>query len=328
MKLTRAAPTVALVLGILAASLTSEAQQPRKIPVVGYIWNSSEALAAANVAAFRQGLKELGYVEGQDVTVVSRYADGQFERLPALVKELIEAKPDVIVVAGPQASRAVKQATDTLPVVMAVISDPVAEGLVQSLARPGGNLTGIAFQNTELAAKRLELLKRVIPRATRIAALSDSTFGRSAGLPELRAAARSLGLALHTVEVRGPADFEAAFRSARNARAEGLVVLASPLLSAHRTALIAHAAKSRLPATYEVRTFVDDGGLMSYGPNFQDMYRRSATYVDKILKGARPADLPVEQASRFDLVVNLKTAKALGLTIPSSVLQQADQVIE
>ncbi len=328
MKLGRAALTVGLVFGILAASLTAAAQQTRKIPVVGYIWNSSEALAAPNVAAFRQGLQQLGYVEGQDVTVLSRYADGQFERFPALVKELIEAKSDVLVVAGPQASRAVKQATDTLPVVMAVISDPVAEGLVQSLARPGGNITGIAFQNTELTAKRLELLKRVIPKATRIVALVDPTFGRSAGLAELQTAARSLGLELHTVEARGPADFEAAFRSARNARAEGMVVLASPLLSAHRKALIAHVARSRLPATYEVRTFVDDGGLMSYGPNFVEMYRRSATYVDKILKGARPADLPVEQASRFDLVVNLRTAKALGLTIPPSVLQQADQVLE
>jgi ABC-type uncharacterized transport system substrate-binding protein len=328
MKLGRAALTVGLVFGILAAPPTSEAQQPRKIPVVGYIWNSSEALAAPNVAAFRQGLQQLGYVEGQDVRIVSRYADGQFERFPALVKELIEARSDVLVVAGPQASRAVKQATDTLPVVMAVISDPVAEGLVQSLARPGGNITGIAFQNTELTAKRLELLKRVIPKATRIVALVDPTFGRSAGLAELQTAARSLGLELHTVEARGPADFEAAFRSARNARAEGMVVLASPLLSAHRQALIAHVARSRLPATYEVRTFVDDGGLMSYGPNFVDMYRRSATYVDKILKGAKPADLPVEQASRFDLVVNLRTAKALGLTIPPSVLQQADQVLE
>jgi len=198
---------------------------------------------------------------------------------------------------------------------------------VQSLARPGGNITGIAFENAELTAKRLELLKRVIPGATRVAALADSTFG-SGGLPELQAAARSLGLELQVVEVRGPADFDAAFRSARAARAEGLVVLASPLLSANRKSLIAHAASSRLPATYEVRTFVEDGGLMSYGPNFQDMYRRSATYVDKILKGARPADLPVEQASRFDLVVNLKTAKTLGLTIPPSLLARADQVIE
>jgi putative ABC transport system substrate-binding protein len=328
MALMRAALTVALVLGILAAPPTSEAQPARKIPVVGYLWNSSEALAAPNVAAFRQGMQELGYAEGQNFTLVSRYADGQFDRFPALLKELIEAKSDILVTAGPQAGRAVKRATDTLPVVMAVISDPVTEGLVQSLARPGGNITGIAFQNTELTAKRLELLKRVIPSATRIAALADSTFGRSAGLQELQAAARSLGLELHVVEVRGPADFEAAFRSARNARAEGLVVLASPLLSAHRKSLIAHAAKNRLPATYEVRTFVDDGGLMSYGPNFQDMYRRPAIYVDKILKGARPADLPVEQASRFDLVVNLKTAKALGLTIPPSVLERADEVIK
>ena len=211
---------------------------------------------------------------------------------------------------------------------MAVISDPVAEGLVQSLARPGGNITGIAFQNTELTVKRLELLKQVIPKATRIAVLVDSTFGRSGGVPELQVAARSLGLELQTLEVRGPADFNAAFRSARNARAEGLVVLASPLLNAHRKSLLDHAARSRLPATYEFQSFVEDGGLMSYGPNSIDMYRRSGTYVDKILKGAKPGDLPVEQAARFDLVINLKTAKALGLTIPPSVLARADQVIE
>jgi putative ABC transport system substrate-binding protein len=315
------------VAGAIGAPLASDAQQARKIPVVGSLWNGSEAISAPNVAAVRQRLKELGYVEGRDVAIVSRYADGKFERFPALVKELIELKPDVIVAAGPQAGRAIKQATSTVPVVMAVISDPIAEGLVQSLARPVGNITGIAFENAELTAKRLELLKRVIPGATRVAALADSTFG-SGRLPELQAAARSLGLELQVVEVRWPADFDAAFRSARAARAEGLVVLASPLLSANRKSLIAHAANSRLPTTYEVRTFVEDGGLMSYGPNFQDMYRRSATYVDKILKGARPSDLPVEQASRFDLVVNLKTAKALGLAIPPSLLARADQVIE
>src|SRR4030095_4972799 len=213
MTFTQAARTVALVLAMLAAPLASEAQQAREIPVVGSLWNGSEAISAPNVAAVQQGLKELGYVEGRDVTIVSRYADGKFERFPPLVKELIELKPDVIVAAGPQAGRAIKQATSTVPVVMAVISDPVAEGLVQSLARPGGNITGIAFQNAELTAKRLELLKRVIPRATRIAVLADSTFG-SGGLPELQAAAPSLGLDLQVVEVRGPADFDAAFRSA------------------------------------------------------------------------------------------------------------------
>jgi putative ABC transport system substrate-binding protein len=214
-----------------------------------------------------------------------------------------------------------------VPIVAAVISDPVTEGFVQSLARPGGNITGMAFQNPELTAKRLELLKRVIPKARRIAVLVDSTFGPSAGLQGLQVAARSRGLELQILEVRGPADFGAAFRSARNAHAEGLVVLASPLLNAHRKSLIRHAANSRLPATYEVRGFVEDGGLMSYGPDFADMYRRSATYVDKILRGAKPADLPVEQASRFDLVVNLRTAKALGLTIPESILLTADEVI-
>ena len=314
--------------GALVAPLAAEGQQAGKVPTIGFLLNQSEALGAGPLGALRQGLQELGYIDGRNIAIVPRYADGKLERLPALVKELIEMKPDVIVTAGPQAGRALKQATDTLPVVMAVISDPVAEGLVQSLARPGGNITGIAFQNTELTVKRLELLKQVIPKATRIAVLVDSTFGRSGGVPELQVAARSLGLELQTLEVRGPADFNAAFRSARNARAEGLVVLASPLLNAHRKSLLDHAARSRLPATYEFQSFVEDGGLMSYGPNSIDMYRRSGTYVDKILKGAKPGDLPVEQAARFDLVINLKTAKALGLTIPPSVLARADQVIE
>jgi ABC-type uncharacterized transport system substrate-binding protein len=314
--------------GALAAPFAVEAEQAQKVPTVGSLVSQSEALGGAPLAALRQGLHELGYVDGQNITVVARYADGQFERFPALVTEMIALKVDVIVTSGPQASRAVKQATDTLPVVLAVISDPVAEGLVQSLARPGGNITGIAFQNPELTVKRLELLKQVIPKAARIAALSDSTLGRSGGLPELQAAARSLGLELQILEVRGPADFDAAFRSARTWRAEGLVVLASPLLSAYRRSLVDLAARSRLPATYEFRTFVEEGGLMSYGPNSIDMYRRSATYVDKILKGAKPGDLPVEQAARFALVINLKTAKALGLTIPLSLLARADQIIE
>jgi putative tryptophan/tyrosine transport system substrate-binding protein len=295
---------------------------------IAVLLNPSEALAAPSLTAFRQGLQELGYVEGKNVAIVSRSAEGKLERLPILARELIETKPDVVVVAGPQAIRAVKEASGMLPVVMAIISDPVAEQLVESLAHPGGSITGIAFQNAELTAKRLELLKRVLPTATRIVALADPTLGRSGGLQELQAAARSLGMELQIVEVRGPDEFDRAFRAARRARAQGLVVLASPLLNAHRKSLIDHAARNRLPATYEMRSFVADGGLMSYGPNFEDMYRRSARYVDKILRGVSPADLPIEQASRFEFVVNLKTATALGLTIPASVLQQADQVIE
>jgi ABC-type uncharacterized transport system substrate-binding protein len=302
--------------------------QTVKIPRIAVLLNPSEALAAPSLTALRQGLQELGYVEGKNIAIVSRYAEGKLERLPVLARELIETRPDVIVAAGPQAIRAVKEASGMLPVVMAIISDPVAEQLVESLAHPGGRITGIAFQNAELTAKRLELLKRVLPKATRIVAFADPTFGRSGGRQELHAAARSLGIELQIVEVRGPDDFDRAFRTARRARAQGLLVLASPLLNAHRKLLIDHAARDRLPATYEVRSFVADGGLMSYGPNFEDMYRRSATYVDKILKGVSPADLPIEQASRFEFVVNLKTATALGLTIPASVLQQADQVIE
>jgi putative ABC transport system substrate-binding protein len=267
-------------------------------------------------------------VEGQNIVIVSRYAEGQFERFPKLVKELLETKPDAIVTAGPQAARAVKQASDTLPIILAVISDPVAEGLAQNLAHPGGNITGIAFQNPELTSKRLELLRQILPTAKRVAALVDSTFGRSAGLRDLQMAASSLGLELQVLKVAGLPDFEAAFQAARNGRAEALVVLASPLLNAHRRALIDLAARTRLPATYEERGFVDDGGLMSYGPSFVEMYRRAAVYVDKVLKGAKPTDLPFEQPTRFELVINIKTAKALGVTIPPSVLARTDEVIE
>jgi len=331
----RAARVAQVLLGLLAALAAAcivppraDAQGSTKAFRLAYLSSLSESDQKYSLAALRQGLRALGYREGQNIVITARYAGGKFERLSALAAELVALKPDVIVTAGPQPARAVKQATDTIPIVLAVISDPVGEGLVASLARPGGNITGMSFENPELTAKRLELLKQAIPRVKRVAVLSDATFGRTGGLRELQTAAAALGLELNVIEVRGPDDFNAAFRSARSGRADALVVLASPLLNAHRRKLTEHAARNRLPATYEVRAFVEAGGLMSYGPSFADMYRRSAAYIDKILKGARPADLPVEQASRFELVVNLKTAKALGLTLPPSVLQRADEVIQ
>ena len=330
----RAARVAQVLLGLLAALAAAcivppraDAQGSTKAFRLAYLSSLSESDQKYSLAALRQGLRALGYREGQNIVITARYAGGKFERLSALAAELVALKPDVIVTAGPQPARAVKQATDTIPIVLAVISDPVGEGLVASLARPGGNITGMSFENPELTAKRLELLTQAVPGVKRIAVLSDATFGPTGGLRELQAAAPALGLELNVIEVRGPDAFTAAFRSARSGRADALVVLASPLLNAHRRELVEHAARNRLPATYEVRAFVEAGGLMSYGPSFADMYRRSAAYVDKILKGARPADLPVEQASRFELVVNLKTAEALGLTLPPSVLQRADEVI-
>jgi putative ABC transport system substrate-binding protein len=317
----------AVLLGVLAWPLAPRAQAPAKVFRLALLGNNNPVANKRSEDAFREGLRGFGYVEGQNLLIVSRYAEGKLERLPALAAELVQSGPDVIVTSGKQAIRAVKQATETLPIVMAIVSDPVGEGWAASLARPGGNLTGMSFENPELTAKRLELLKQAVPKARRIAVLFDSTVGRSTGLRELQAAAPSLGLTLQVLEVRGTADFDAAFAAAKRGRADALVSLASPLLNAHRQTVVSLAAKSRLPATYEAREYVSAGGLMSYGPSFADMYRRAAAYVDKILKGARPGDLPIEQASRFELIVNLKTAKSLGLTIPPSVLQRADELI-
>jgi putative ABC transport system substrate-binding protein len=318
----------AVLFGILAWPLPARAQAPTKVFRLALLGTSNPVAAKSTEDGLRTGLRDLGYVEGQNLVIVSRYAEGKLERLPALAAELVQSRPDVIVTAGAQAIRAVKQATATLPIVMASMADPVAEGLVASLARPGGNLTGMAWQTPELTVKRLELLKQAVPKARRIAVLWDSTGPRRAsGLSELQAGASSLGLTLQVLEVRGLADFDAAFGAARRGRADALVVLSGALLVANRQAVVHLAAKSRLPATYFNRQFVDAGGLMSYGPSFADMNRRSAAYVDKILKGAKPGELPIEQASRFEFVVNLKTAKNLGLTIPPSVLQRADELI-
>jgi putative ABC transport system substrate-binding protein len=244
------------------------------------------------------------------------------------VREILAQAPSVVVAAGPQSLRAFKKATTTVPIVMAIIADPVEEGLVASLARPGTNLTGLAFQNQTLTAKRLELLKEMLPGASRVAALRDSSFGLAHGNAQAEAAARRLQLQLQSIVVHGGADLETAFKSATSGRADALLVLASPFLNASRQNVVDLAARHHLPASYEAKTFVEVGGLMSYGPSFPDMYRRSATYVDKILKGARPADLPIEQPTKFELAINLKTAKALGLKVPPALVLRADQIIE
>jgi putative ABC transport system substrate-binding protein len=277
---------------LLPAPPAAEAQQAKAIPRVASLLNGSTATSGHFFDSFRAGLRELGYVEGQSLVIESRFADGKQERVQGLVRELLALTPDVVVAAGPQALRAFKQATTSVPIVMAIISDPVEEGLVASLARPEGNLTGLAFQNQVLTTKRLELLKEAIPKLSRVAVLADSTFGDTAGYKQAETAARALQVRLQLVAVRGPADLETAFKSAVTGRAEALLVLASPFINAHRQAVVELAARRRLPATYEEKTFAEKGGLMSYGPNFTDMYRRAATYVDRILKGAKPADLP------------------------------------
>jgi len=314
--------------GLLAAPLGATGQQGKAMPRVAFLANGSASTSGHLNDAFRAGLRELGYVAGQNILIETRFADGKQERVPELVRELLALTPDVVVAAGPQALRAFKQATVTVPIVMAIISDPVEAGLVASLARPGGNLTGLAFENQVLTTKRLELLKDAIPKLSRVAVLADSTFGDTTGYRQAETAARALQLRLQLVEVRGPADFEPAFKLALTGRAEALLVLASPFINAHRQVVVELATRRRLPATYEEKRFVESGGLMSYGPSFTEMYRRAATYTDRILKGAKPADLPIEQASKFELVINLKTARALGLMMPPSLVRRADQVIE
>jgi putative ABC transport system substrate-binding protein len=316
---------------ILAAPLAVEAQQTGKAPRIGYL--------AGNLAsgpqfpeAFRQGLRDLGYVEGRNVVIEYRDAEGKPERFPALAAELVALKVDVIVAGASPNALFAKQATKTIPIVFVASADPVTDGLVTSLARPGGNVTGLSTTAAlEIVGKRLELLKQAIPGVTRVAVLwQPGGQGERTNKDLLKGAevaARALGVRLHVVEARGPEDFDRAFSDMTRARADALTVLGSGMFFSERRRLVDLAAKNRLPAVYGLREFVDAGGLVAYGPNVADLYRRAATYVDKILKGAKPTDLPVEQPTKFELVVNMKTAKALRLKIPQSVLTRADEVI-
>jgi putative ABC transport system substrate-binding protein len=283
--------------------------------------------------AFRQGLRDLGYVEGRNVVIEYRDAEGKHERLPALAAELVALKVDVIVAAASNhLALAAKQATRTLPIVFAAVVDPVASGLVTSLARPGGNVTGASILSSELVGKRLELLTQAIPGVSRVAVLwLPGALGERVEkdmLKEADVAARALGVRLQFVEARGPADLDRAFSDMTRARAGAMTVLPSAMFLRERRRLVDLAAEHRLPAVYTVKEYVDAGGLMAYAPNLADVVRRAATYVDRILKGAKPGDLPVEQPTKFELVINLKTARTLGLTIPPSVLARADQVID
>ena len=320
---------VTLALGILAAPLAANAQQPAKVPRIGYLATSSPSTGDYYAKAFRQGLRELGYVEGQNIVIEYRWALGRYEQLPALATELARLKVDVIFANGASPSLAARRATETIPIVFATSGDPVEVGLVPSLARPGGNLTGLGGSEAEVIQKRLELLTEVVPGVTRVAVLWNPAgpVGPPA-VKKIEVAAQALRVQLQPVGVRDPTELDSAFSAMTRGRAGALMVIQDAMFFVHQTRLLALVAKSRLPASYGRIQDVEAGGLMSYAPSYPDMFRRAASYVDKILKGAKPADLPVEQPTRFELVINLKTAKALGLTIPQSVLMRADQVIQ
>jgi ABC-type uncharacterized transport system substrate-binding protein len=320
---------IALLGGVTAAwPLGVHAQVPPKMVRIGYIAGGGGSTAVRMAAALRQGLSELGHIDGKTIAIEVRIAEGRSERIDDLVSELVGLKVDVLVTGSSPGALAAKKATGTIPIVM-VASDPVGLGLVASLARPGGNVTGLSYFNEAIQAKRLEMLVEFVPGLARVAVLRNPTIAAHANFwAETEAAAGKLGVALQALDIRGPDDFEAAFVAAGRGRAQALVALDDGLTIAYRPRIVALAASSRLPAIYGLREFPDDGGLISYGPNFADLTRRSATYVDKILKGAKPSDIPVEQPTKFDLVINRKTANALGLTLPPTLLAGADDVIE
>src|SRR5215471_241091 len=324
-----AVPLILIAVVLLVLGVTAEAQQPKKVPRIGYLAAASSATDTARIDAFRRGLRELGYEEGKNIVIEHRYADGHRDRLPALAAELVRLKVDVIVTTGPTVTRAVKEATVTIPIVMTSDNDPVGNGFVASLARPGGNVTGLSNLARELSGKRLELLKEIVPRLSRVAVLGTSTSpGNAQNLKEMELAAGALAVKLQYLDVLAPKDIETAFGAVRKGRTEAIHVLDSPVFGPQRTQIVGLAVKSGLPAIYHRSGFVEAGGLMSYGVIFTDMDRRAATYVDKILKVAKPADLPVEQPTKFELVINLKTAQQIGLTIPPNVLARADKIIK
>jgi putative ABC transport system substrate-binding protein len=323
----------AKVLFALLASILlvpfAHAQQPTKIPRIGFQLDSPVSAVAARIEGFRQGLRELGYIEGKNILIEWRSAEGKPERRSELAAELVRLKVDVIVSAGPAVTRAVKEATSTIPIVMLQDTDPVGSGFVASLARPGGNITGLAALAPEMSGKQLELLKQIVPKLSRVAIIGNSNVpGDAQALRETVLAAGSSEVYLRYLDVLDPKDIETVFRSATKGRADAVLVLGNPILNAHRKQIADLAVKHRLPATYARPEFIEAGGLIYYGTSYNDLARRAATYVDKILKGAKPADLPVEQPTKFELIINLKTAKQIGLTIPPNVLARADTVIK
>ena len=305
------------------------AQPPAKVPRIGLLWLGAASAAAPRLKAFQEGLRELGHVDGQTIAIEYRFAEGDPDRLRVLATELGHRRVTLIVTFGDASIRAVRKATNTIPIVAAIAGDLVGPGYAASLARPGGNVTGLVDISPELSAKRVELLKEVLPKASRLAILWNPTNQvKAADFRETQGAARALGIELRSVEVNGADNLEPAFAVMKRAPVDGLLVLADAFTNTHRRRILELAAKSRLPGMYFTREWVEAGGLLAYGPAEPDMFRRAATYVDKILKGASPADLPIEQPTKLELVINLRTAKALGLAIPESVLIRADQVIQ
>ncbi len=320
---------VILSASLILAPLAAGGQQAGRVPRIGYL--GTRTPSDFGLDAFRQGLREQGWVEGQNIVIEYRFAEGRLDRLPDLAAELVRLKVDIIVAHSTPGATAAKNATNTIPIVMTVVGDPVGLGLIASLARPGGNATGLSFSvvGLEIIGKQLELLKETVPKIRRMAILSNAANPiQPLAIRDVNVAARSLGVQLQLLEVRGPNEFDSAFAAMAKERVGALLVVADSMFVFHRTQLADLAARSRLPAAYGWREHVEAGGLMSYGPSLRDLFQRAATYVDKIIKGAKPADLPVQQPTKFELVINLKTAKALGLTIPQSVQVRADQVIE
>ncbi|MGH7264982.1 MAG: ABC transporter substrate-binding protein [Candidatus Rokuibacteriota bacterium] len=316
-----------VILGLTVLPASAQLQ-PKQAPRIGYLTTRSVEFEERWLAVFRQGLKELGYVEGENIIIEERYAAGQVEKLPGLATDLVRLGVDVLVAASSTSAHAAKKATSTMPIVM-VSADPVAHGLVASLARPGGNLTGLSDFHPGLVTKRLELLKEVVPSVTRVAVLwNPANLSNARELKDLQTAAPALGLTLLSLEVGRSEDIDRTFTTIEKERPGGLLLLGDPVISPPMRRIAAFAVKRRIPASYTVREWTEAGGLMSYGTSFAELYRRAATFVDKILKGARPTDLPIEQPTRFELVINLKTARALGLTIPRLVLTRADDVVQ
>jgi putative ABC transport system substrate-binding protein len=312
-----------------ALAASAEAQQPKALPRISYLEATPIVANKERIEAFREGLRDLGYVEGKNIVIDLRSAEGRADRLPSIAAELVRMKVDVIVTGGPAGTRIAKQATPNIPIVMTFDNDPVGSGFAASLARPGGNITGLSIMAPEITGKRLEFLKEIVPKLSRLAIVASSAEpGYAQTVKETENVAGALKVQLQYLDVTAPRDIENAIAEARKGRADALMVLSSPILIAGRRQLTDLAIKTRLPAIYYRRDFVETGGLMSYGVNFSELSRRAASYVDKILKGAKPADLPIEQPTKFELVINLKAAKQIGLTIPPNVLARADRVIK
>jgi putative ABC transport system substrate-binding protein len=321
---------ITLLSGIVAAwPLAARAQQPAKIPRIGFLGNSTATMEANLIGPLRDGLRELGYEEGRNVIIEFRWADGKYDQFPALVAELLAAKVDVIITAGTPATLAIKKATSTVPLVFIAVGDPVGTGVVPNLGRPGGNITGLSSIAPDLEGKRLELLREVVPKLSHVAFfLNPANAFHTASMRQARVAAQSLGIKLQPMEVNKSEQLDGAFASIVKEKPDALLILADRVFLHNRKRMMEFAIQERLPSVYAYRELVEAGGLISYGPSYEDMHRRAAVYVDKILKGTKPADLPIEQPTKFTLLINLKTAKTLGLTVPPTLVARADELIE